>query len=264
MNEDQLPWLFVQETIASVTSWAKTQPRNIEHFMQVQVYPIVGATVLVDEEDKVHVNMRFVDQTEVPLPKNINESITVGHKWHLKDMELRPGVIDPIPMKRWKKKHLSICPKIDRAIEAHHGIPCLLDGTEDSINPRNHVVLHFCDVLVIKMLKETNRNPPRVLIPGTNFEVVPSTVVDLFFDTELTSVEKYFLFFNADIYYHIYGVWHNYSHKPIRLDCSGIVGLERSAVYTNDDLFRRHQEGKLNSLTRCVRDEVRRNFYLIG
>ena len=265
MNENiHQPSLFREESISSLTAWAMTQPRNVEHFMQVQVYPIVGATVLVDSDDKVHVNMRFVDNTEDNCPADIHESVRLGHLWHTQDITRNPNVIDIIKMKNWKKKHMSICPKIDKAIEAHHGIPCYLEGPSQSSNPRNHVVLHFCDVLVIKMLSETNQAPPRIVLPGTNFETISNAFTDTFFDTELTSAEKYFVFFNADIYYHIYGIWHNYSHKPIRVDCSGIVSLSRSGPYTQNDLFRRHQNGKYTSLDRRVSNEITRNFYNIG
>ena len=113
------------------------------------------------------------------------------------------------------------------------------------------------------MRKNARLSPPEVNIKSDNLQTVPTTVLDGFFEAKLTSEEKYFLLFNADIYFHIYGLWHNYSNKPIRLEVKDIVGLSKSEEIYNNPLFQEHQKGKYNSLCRRVHDPLAKNIYIV-
>ena len=162
------------------------------------------------------------------------------------------NAIDGINKKQWKKVFDSVCKKIDSSIERHHGIQCVLNGREGFQDESQHVILHICDVLVIAMHKHALRDPPNVLIQSSQFSTITRNFYDTFFTQVLTSEEKYFTFFNGDIFYHIYGLWYNFSNKPICVENIGITGLERSTLFANDDLFKKHQQGKYQSLKRRV------------
>ena len=59
-----------------------------------------------------------------------------------------------------------------------------------------------------------------------------------------------FVVFNADIYYHIYGLWGNYLNKPICVEIENISQLLKSSVFANNADFKRHQFAKCDSLKR--------------
>ena len=78
------------------------------------------------------------------------------------------------------------------------------------------------------MRHEKGDTVPNILIKSNHFQIVPSNVFMTFFNMELTSEEKYFTFFNADMFYHVYGLWGNFSNKAIRVEVKDIKGLEHS------------------------------------
>lgn len=46
------PNLFTNKTLSSLTEWAHTQPRNVEHFLEEIKYPAVGKYVHIDDDDR--------------------------------------------------------------------------------------------------------------------------------------------------------------------------------------------------------------------
>lgn len=256
------PNLFTPETIVSLTAWAHTQPKNVAHYLQIRMYPPALARVIIGNNDKVDLHIISTDKfLEEPADQNAYGKL--GHGWYLSDLRNVATPISGITRIRWLQEFDKIVQKINLAIREHHGIRCLLQGRRDPDDPHNEVLLHFCDTLKIRMRQQLGRELPAVNIPSNNFRIVPPTILLAFFDFDLESEEKYFLFFNADIFYCIYGLWANYSNKPIRLKLEDIKGLDRCKDFANDRLFLNHQLGKYNELSRkCITVESK-NLYIV-
>lgn len=121
-----------------------------------------------------------------------------------------------------------------------------------AIHISQNVILHFCNVLVIAMHKHALCGPPNVLIQSSQFSEVSREFYNTFFTLVLTSEEKFFAFFNGDIFYHIYGLWYNFSNKLIQVENIGIRGLKSITLFANNHRYKKHQEGKYKSLKRHV------------
>lgn len=197
------------------------------------------------------------------FPRSERQRANLGHAWYLSELRSTPRAIEGVTKKFWSEVYTTICTKIDEAIEVHHGIPCFFDGYPNPLNPHNQVFLHFCDALVIAMKKQRGESMPNVLIKSTHFSSIPPNIFVEFFDHILTSEEKYFTFFNADMFYHSYGLWGNYSNKPIRVELKEIIGLTRSEVVANDKLYLQHQRGKYNGLFRKCHTPLCKNLYVV-
>ena len=191
-----------------------------------------------------------------------------GYDWYFDFMKKSGEVSKKLEKKFWFKKHNRIFPKVNNAIRNHHGIVCLLHGPDDMDDEKNTVVLHFCDVLVITLRQELGLAPPSVLIPSANLRTIANNVTNVFFATDeflgsqVNDDEKQFILQNADYYYHMYGLWQNYSNKPIRLENKGIDRMTRSSMFSNDVNFKSHQMGKYDALKRRVHDEMGKTLYI--
>ena len=151
---------------------------------------------------------------------------------------------------------------VNNAIQKDHGIECLLLGSESANDDRTRVILHFCDVLVVKMRQRAGLDPPNVIIKSSQLQTISTSFAESFFQ-DLPSEDMYFMFMNADLFYHIYGLWGNYSHKPIRLENKDIVGLTRSENFTSDLFYKKHQLGKYNAMKRKAHSEECKLYYMV-
>ena len=256
------PTLFTKETKESLSRYALSQPRNVEHFLEELTYPATGTYIRADENDKLHMRVVFVDKfTE-------DEGVKTGYDWYLKFITKSGKASKQMAKKIWLKKHNRIFPKVNDGIRNHHGIVCLLNGHEEMDDPKNTVVLHWCDVLILTLHQELGMQPPKVLIKSNNLRSITSPVTNVFFPSdenlpsEVNEEEKQFILQNADYYYHMYGLWQNYSNKPIRLENKGIDRMELSTVFCNDKHFMSHQVGKYDALKRRVHDEMGKTLYI--
>ena len=133
------------------------------------------------------------------------------------------------------------------------------------------MILHFVDVLMSKMTQCESKPLPEVRIKSSLFNEVPNDMIDALFqdlygnnEAAFTDEERWFVLRNADIYYFIYGYWHNYANKPICLKIDTISGMRRSKVLQSNDIHIRHQEAKFNELKRrCQGDHVK-GLYLVN
>ena len=257
------PNLFITETLESLTQWAHSQPRNVEHFIERVTYPPTGVFVKIDDDDKVHTRVVFVDKfTE-------NDGLKMSYEWYIQMYNFSGVTVKRLEKKNWLKTHNNIYPKVNEAIRNHHGIQCFLKGTTDIENPINNVILHWCDVLVICMRQEMGMDPPQVLIKSRNLQEISNDMANSFFPNEHSLVEafvdeneKRFIFINADYYYHMFGLWGNFSNKPIRIANNDVIGLSRSNEFCNDANFKKHQIGKYNALKRRVHHPIAKSFYI--
>lgn len=257
------PNLWTKETPATVAEWAKSQPRNEYHFVQTAVNPPKGTYVMVDDKGKTHQWDVEINQFEP-----FGDVVELGYKWYVEDMQKCNRATTIISKKAWEKQHETIYTKINEEIAQHHGIQCFLNGRNDLDDPKNNVVLHFCDALVIAMRKMKDQEPPKVMIKSEHFKVLKPSTTYRFFPSDdllpqgLTSEERFFVFLNADIFYHMYGLWGNHSNKPIRVENKDVLGLERSAAFSNHPSFIGHQLGKYKQLKRCVHNELAKYLYI--
>ena len=257
------PNLFTQETRETVAQWALSQPRNTYHFLETQVYPPKGVHIMVDDNDTTH-------QWEVEISKftECTDVVDIGYKWYNEQMDKASTAGPRLSKKLWEQTHKNIYEKVSETIKQHHGIQCFLNGPNGLDDDKNNVVLHFCDALVIALRKVKGLEPPKVLIESRHFKTINESITYLFFPSDsdlpeiLTSQEASFLFFNADIFYHMYGLWQNNSNKPIRVENKDLPELERSAEFSNNGPFIGHQKGKYNKLKRCTHHEIAKYLYI--
>ena len=252
------PNFHTQETFASLQEWAKTQPVNNSYFIQIRDFPACGMWIRYDSDKKLHVNMVNVDKF-VDYPDDVSK---LGFRWYIQEIMRSPQAAPGVTKPHFTNTLDQCIEAVNEAIRKDHGIECLLKGDESTPNPRNKVILHFCDVLVIVMRQNANKDPPQVLIKSSQLETIDPAFKESFFCT-LTSEQKYFILMNADLMYHIYALWGNYSHKPIRIENRDIVGLSRSERMTNDIFFRKHQEGKYNAMKRKAHSTECKLYYMV-
>ena len=260
------PNLWTKETPDTVADWALSQSRNEFHFVETQVYPPKGAYIMVDDKGTKH---KWEVQLSLFTPfKDFDDIIEMGFKWYEEEVEKSNGGIPKLSKPEWKKWYKTIYDKIDKEIERYHGIQCFLNGRDSLEDPKNNIVLHFCDALVVAMREMKGQDPPNVLIKSTNLESISSNITYKLFPSDpllpeiLTSEERFFVFLNGDLFYHVYGLWSNNSNKPIRIENKDVVGLERSAEFSNHPTFIGHQKGKYGKLKRCCHHELAKYLYI--
>ena len=113
-----------------------------------------------------------------------DQGVKTGYGWYLDFIKKSGEVSSKLEKKFWLRKHNRIFPKVNSAIRNHHGIVCLLSGPDNMDDPKNTVVLHFCDVLVITLRQELGMPPPAVLITSANLRSVADNVTNVFFQTD--------------------------------------------------------------------------------
>ena len=262
--DTSLPNLYTDETVSSVIKYAKTQPPGV-HRLQIQVYPPSFAVITVNESSQV--SMHIVTGTkDDDYPENLDAATRVGYRWYNEAaLQDEPRMSFDL----FKRLHESICHKIDKSIEAHHGISCCIRFDSQTYE-EGAFVLHFCDVLSIKLSEVQAIEKPQVIIGTPSFQTVPNDIVDSLFDDimdqseSFTVEEKLFVIKNASLYYYIYGYWHNYSNKAIRCSLGGIRGLPKVSLLGSDDIFLRMQEAKHNQLSRRAQGDMVRSLYLLN
>ena len=252
------PNFHTVETLQSLQSWIETQPNNNEYFFEINRFPAAGAWIRIDSEGKQHVTITNVDKF-INFPNDVSK---VGFRWYIQEIMRAPNAAPGVKKKKFTEMLDKCIDLINKAIEKDHGIECLLEGPTDATNPRTRVILHFCDVLVVALRKHALQETPNVLIKSLQLQSISSSFIDSFF-TSIESEEKFFILMNADLFYHIYGLWGNYSHKPIRLENTDIVGLTRSMAFTSDLFYRKHQKGKYNAMQRKAHSEECKLYYMV-
>ena len=257
-NNIGYPNFHTVETLQSLQTWINDQPRNNEYFFEINRFPAAGAWIKIDGEGKQHVTITNVDKF-VNYPNDIAK---LGFRWYIQEIMRSSGAAPGVTKNKFDKALDKCIDLINKAIEKDHGIECLLEGSADANNPRTRVILHFCDVLTITMKKHACQDPPNVLIKSSQLETISPLFVDSFFGS-IDSEDKYFILMNADLFYHIYGLWGNYSHKPIRVENMDIVGLTRSLEFTSNFFYRKHQKGKYNAMKRKAHSEECKLFYMV-
>ena len=125
------------------------------------------------------------------------------------------------------------------------------------------MILHIVDVLSIYFMRQSNQgiDESALKIRSMCLSSIPPNIVDTFTPT-LNRKELEFIQNNADILCYIYGYWHNYSNKPIRVVVPDHPSLNRFCELSKWRRFIDHQEVKWDSLKRCVHDRVIEILYL--
>ena len=252
------PNFHTVETLDSIQSWAQTQPRNREYFLEIQRHPAAGAWIKIDREGKLHVTITNVDKF-VNYPQDVTK---LGFRWYIQEIMRAPNAAPGVTKKVFTQALDRCIDYVNNAIQKDHGIECLLLGSESANDDRTRVILHFCDVLVVKMRQRAGLDPPNVIIKSSQLQTISTSFAESFFQ-DLPSEDMYFMFMNADLFYHIYGLWGNYSHKPIRLENKDIVGLTRSENFTSDLFYKKHQLGKYNAMERKAHSEECKLYYMV-
>ena len=236
------PNLFTPENTGDLILWAKKTTTIGIHYLQIRVYPQLMAKVLITSDGQALCWLRNGFET-VEFPENMSVSSITGFKWYLHDND---NINTSYDNNMFDALHTTTCNKIDQAIRQHHGVvisknPILFDHAINEV-----IVLHFVDLLIIKMHEKESKSIPRILIPSQLFSKIPHVMLDNLFNhvtnepkaKSFDEIEKHFVLDNADLYFHVYGLWHNYSHKPIRVSCEGIDGMPRSQIVQSDENYR--------------------------
>ena len=258
-----LPNLFTEETIASVVKYAKTQPPSV-HKLQLCSYPPSFAEVTMNSEKKVSMHVVNGNKDD-NYPSNIDEACKLGYKWYKESL---PDSEQPMSKVKFNRLHKSVCNKIDKSIESHHGIICTIEiGT--STTRLGGFDLHFCDLLTIKLALKQSKPAPDVIIRNNIFDRVPENIISSIFDEVMgdeqcfNELEREFVFKNASLFYFIYGYWHNYSNKAIHISFNSLDNIEKAQLLASNDVFLRLQEAKHNQIDRRAQGREVRTLYLL-
>ena len=257
------PTLFDVETVATLIEYARTKPPRNKHYLQLKPCPLTSVAIEVNEEGEV-ISMDFKGMMdEIEFPSDKYKTIPIGYDWYQEDNNTMTDPSKKIGLKQWRRTFLSLITKIDKAIERHHGILCLRTGDDTNDISYNYMILHIVDVLSIYLMKNSINgiNESSVNIASMLLLSVPPNIKDTF-TPSLNEEELFFIKTNADILCYIYGYWHNYSNKPIRLKVPFHEKVVRFAELSKWERFITHQEVKWNSLKRCVHDELISILYL--
>ena len=258
------PTLFDEETISTLVEYARTKPHGVRHYLQLKPCPLTSVVIEVDEDGNV-TSMDFTGMMDnIEFPTDKFKTIPIGYEWYQEDMSVSTNTNqDQLSLKDWRRQFLSLITKIDAAIRCHHGILCYRTSDRCDTNAYNHMILHFVDVLSIYFMKKTNDvvDESEVRITSMLLPSIPVHINDTFMST-LNKKETSFIEHNADILCYIYGYWHNYSNKPIRLNVPNHTSLGRFFELSKWDRFSNHQDVKWDSLKRCVHDRLIDILYL--
>ena len=258
------PTLFDEETISTLVEYAKTQPHGVRHYLQLKPCPLTSVVIEIDENGNV-ASMDFTGMMDnIDYPTDKFKTIPIGYEWYQEDMSVSSnGSKDQLTLKEWRRQFLSLITKIDTAIRSHHGILCYRTQDTSDTNAYNQMILHFVDVISIYFMRKSNDgvNESAVRITSMLLPSVPVYINDTF-TSSLNVRELSFIEHNADILCYIYGYWHNYSNKPIRLTVPRYTYLSRFFELSKWDRFGTHQEVKWDSLKRCVHDRLIDVLYL--
>ena len=253
------PTLFDEETVSTLVAYAKTQPPGQKHYLQLKPCPLTSVAIEIDVDGQVS-SMDFTGMMgSIDFPKDKYKTIPIGYEWYQENtiMTLTTNCTQQISLKEWRTTFLSLIKKIDGAIERHHGILCYRTADTSNTNAYNYMILHFVDVLSIYFMKKSNEgiDESAVTISSMLLPSIPVHITDTFMST-LNQKELRFIEDNADLIYYIYGYWHNYSNKPIRLKVPNLSSCERFCELSQWSRFKDHQEVKWDSLQRCVHDQL--------
>ena len=182
------PNFHTVETLDSLQSWASSQPRNREYFLEVQCYPPAGAWLRVDDEGKLHVTITNVEKF-VNYPKDVSK---LGFRWYIQEIMRAPNAAPGVKKNVFDSTLDRCIDHINTAIEAHHGIECLLLGAEHANDESKRVILHFCDVLVILLRRNARQEPPEVLIKSSQLQSISPLLAESFFQN-LPSEDMFFI-----------------------------------------------------------------------
>jgi len=260
----QEPNNFTVETIESLTKYAITQAPCRLHQFETCVYPQQLALVWIDANSNGNLNYTSGPETE-EYPSNMEEGGIIGYNWYLKRLEMSSEKVDVISKEEFIKWYTRVCKKIDWNISQHHGTP-ITTRSKNKLEPR---ILHFCDVLTIAMARKSDLVVPEVILKSNSLSIIEKNVIDyLFFNLVndkkrcFTIKEREFVLDNANLYFFIYGLWHNYANKPVQLSTQGIPGMEDASIVEGDDGYRNHQKGKYNALQRKTHGKKARYMYI--
>ena len=272
-NQDHAsPNLYVKETVATLVEYAKTKGPGI-YSLEIERYPHIHMNIKM--RDDCSFDMDIVNGNVHPDYLSLNvDPFRTAFKWYEQDTTSENDVYS---RDGYVLLYNSTIQKINMAVQNHHGIVCTQNVSVENRNEKS-IVLHFSDMLVIKMREHFKMQLPDITLATETLSAIPEKLVCHLFDNlagnnqslvnlagheSFTDKEKDFVLKNADFFYYMYGSWHNYSNKPIRISCVGIQGMLRAPQLMQDDTFVRHQLAKYNELERKCHGQFCRDLYLI-
>ena len=213
------PTLFNEETVSTLVEYAKTKPTGMKHYLQLKICPLTSVAIVIGNDGQVS-SMDFTGMMDtVGFPQDKFKTIPIGYEWYQENTNTTStSSHDHLTLREWWRQFLSLVTKIDDAIRRHHGILCYRTEDTSNNNAYNHMILHIVDVISIYFMRQSNEgmNESALNIRSMYFSSIPPNIVDTFTPT-LNRKELEFMHNNADLLCYIYGYWHNYSNKPIRV-----------------------------------------------
>ena len=198
---------------------------------------------------------------------DFSKIVKLGFQWHMEDRNM---IGFEYKFEKFKKMFEDVCDKLNKAIATHHGITCTIEHNAPNRVDDSVFILHFGDVLIHQISKVEMSALPEVRIQSAKLSVIPENMVDTLFDdlidddNKLSPEEKLFIVHNADLFYHIYAYWHNYSNKAVRTSCTHLNMMKRSKqLQETDDYYMRLQVAKQNELERKCHGQTVRDLYLV-
>ena len=257
-----IPNLIVKETIPDLVNWARNKsPRS--HLLEVLHYPIFFVVVEIKDDQSYVIHTRRETQPMIERPITFQSTGDVGYAWYQEDLN---NTDVRFTKEKFTRTYTSVCNKVSELIKTHHGILC--SDTSENGNESQQFVLHFGDILVLKLLDCFGFPKPKLSIVPDGFGSIPNNMFDTFFqpglnfENMLSEEEMTFLIVNADLFFHIFCYWHNNSNKPVRTQVLNVPGLRRSNTIVENVYFLGNQVAKMDELRRRTQGIFTRKLYL--
>jgi hypothetical protein len=241
-----------KQKIEAMVAYAKTQPSNIRHFLQLSSYPLRSVSITYDTTHSKggHLVMNQEAPYEYLIPKPDSYE-TTGYEWFIRHL-VANGVNYPSNKQKWSEEFDRIVEKINDAIHVNHGVLCEREKGVVTYSNHDKVLFHICDIIVMfvhSMTKKLNEETPSFYIKTPSINGLNLNEIDDEFVKALTKKQKEFFLHNADFIFVIYAYWSNCSMLPVRLTVDN-KRMPNAFKLSKESRFIDHQEGKLIQLKR--------------
>jgi len=196
----------------------------------------------------------------LPVPRSYIRLLKIGYRWYEVNGEKEPSqAVNPNPFfnrKKWKKRFEIMVDLVNQNIRESHGIKCYLNGNIQDEGTNNIIYLHFCDIISVLLHRRNLNMEAEVRLASDRLHMIQTTLKDNLSARVFNEKGINFLLDNADIFYMIYGYWHNFSKLSLRLWLSSeLKTVQISRHLIKDGLFQYVQEGKIQELSREIYNE---------
>jgi hypothetical protein len=236
---------------------ARTAQEGREFFVEMCSNPlrstwITTGTLVDDGTGNREIHTRLVGEpsnfpTTPPTKREIHRE---GYRRYLQRVlqAHREGdniAFTPMSIANWIIQFDRVTIAVDRAIRDCHGVKCYEDGDVQNEHPTNIFFLHVCDVFNM-YVHRLSGTVPTMFITTNSLNSLWLHMRNDLLDSIMNQEELDFLLDEIDYFYNVFAYYGNFSFVPIRtlVNCDD-DRFTTASFYTNNEVFKEHQRGKL-------------------